>query len=190
MKIVAFEFLIFGLFHQCWMRLFLWFSNTVRTLFKIYKLLSKYSTFISWNNCRFFWGVKNRKNSWKCCGFGLLDFLAVNNFDFTRKIVKKKKLGKKLVKMYFWPCKFKWDIFGEFQTLCTHVFPWDRKEKCKPRIESFMKMNRSNDFSWVEEAQSDNNCRSFSTPFSFVFWHQTKSWTASSSKLLLVNSSK
>ena len=26
------------------------------------------------------------KNSWKCCGFGLV---AVDNFDFTRKIVKK-----------------------------------------------------------------------------------------------------
>ena len=98
---VAFEFLIFGLFHQCWMRLFLWFSNTVRTLFKIYKLLSKYSTFISWNNCRFFWGVKNRKNSWKCCGFGLLDFLAVNNFDFTRKIVNKNFRWKTRVKIEF-----------------------------------------------------------------------------------------
>ena len=32
---------------------------------------------------------------WKCCG---LDFLAVDNFDFSRKIVKK-NLGEKLVKM-------------------------------------------------------------------------------------------
>ena len=29
----------------------------------------------------------------------VLDFLAVDNIDFTRKIVKKKKLGEKLVKM-------------------------------------------------------------------------------------------
>ena len=29
----------------------------------------------------------------------ILDFLAVDNFDFTRKIVKKKFLGEKLVKM-------------------------------------------------------------------------------------------
>ena len=32
--------------------------------------LSKNSTLISWENCRFF-GVKN---SWKCCGFGLFSF--------------------------------------------------------------------------------------------------------------------
>ena len=86
--------------------------------------LSKKSTLISCENCRFFWV----KNSWKCCGFGLfscwqlwfrkkncrlflewktcenvvvLDYLAVDNFDFTRKIVKK-YLCEKLVKLNFW----------------------------------------------------------------------------------------
>ena len=42
-----------------------------------------------------FW-VKTRENA------AVLDFLAVDNFDFTRKIVKK-MLGEKLVKMlWFW----------------------------------------------------------------------------------------
>ena len=39
-----------------------------------------------------FWGDKTREN------VVILDFLAVDNFDFTRKIVKK-KLGEILVKM-------------------------------------------------------------------------------------------
>ena len=31
----------------------------------------------------------------------VLDFLAIDNFDFTRKIVKKKDLGEKLAKLKF-----------------------------------------------------------------------------------------
>ena len=43
-----------------------------------------------------FLGWKNREN------VGVLDVLAVDNFDFTRKIVKK-KIGEKLVKLFwFW----------------------------------------------------------------------------------------
>ena len=49
------------------------------------------STLIFRENRRFFLV----KNSWKCCG---LDFLAVDNFDFTRKIVKI-FFDKKLVKI-------------------------------------------------------------------------------------------
>ena len=45
--------------------------------------LSKNSTLISRENCRFFWGWKTRENVVD------LDFLAVDNLDFTRKIVKK-----------------------------------------------------------------------------------------------------
>ena len=47
--------------------------------------------FVSRENCRFF-GLKTREN------VVVLDFLAVENFDFTRKIVKK-NLGKNFVKM-------------------------------------------------------------------------------------------
>ena len=43
-------------------------------------------------NGRFFFGWKSREN------VVVLDFLAVDNFDFTRKIVKK-NLDEKLVKM-------------------------------------------------------------------------------------------
>ena len=50
---------------------------TVRNL----HFLSKNSTLISRENCRSFW-VKTREN------VVVLDFLAVDNFDFTRKIVK------------------------------------------------------------------------------------------------------
>ena len=56
--------------------------------------LSKNSTLISRENCRFL-GVKNRKTRENVV---VLDFLAVDNFDFTRKIVKK-VLDEKLVKM-------------------------------------------------------------------------------------------
>ena len=90
-------------------------KHTVRNL----HFLSKNSTLISRENCRFFFWVKNSrkccgfglfscwqlwfheknlskkfwvKNSWKCCGFGLF------SFDFKRKIVKK-FLDEKLVKM-------------------------------------------------------------------------------------------
>ena len=61
--------------------------HTVRNLY----FLSKNSTLISRENCRFFW-VNIREN------VVVLDFLAVDNFDFTRKIVKK-ILVEKLVKM-------------------------------------------------------------------------------------------
>ena len=57
-----------------------------------YFTLSKNSTLISQENCRFFLGWKTREN------IVVLDILAVDNFDFTRKIVKK-YLGEKLVKM-------------------------------------------------------------------------------------------
>ena len=63
--------------------------HTVRNL----HIWSKNSTLISRENCRFF-GWKTREN------VVILDFLAVDNFDFTRKIVKK-NLGEKLVKMFF-----------------------------------------------------------------------------------------
>ena len=73
----------------------------------------KYSTLISGENCWFFWGGKSRENvvvldflavdnfdftrkklrfflGWKTReNVGVLDFLAIDNFDFTRKIVKK-----------------------------------------------------------------------------------------------------
>ena len=49
------------------------------------------------SNC---FGVKTRENA------EVLDFLAVDNFDFTRKIAKK-NLGEKLVKMLrFWTFQF------------------------------------------------------------------------------------
>ncbi len=61
--------------------------HTIRNL----HFLSKNSTLISRENCRFL-GEKLVKMLW------FLDFLAVDNFDFTRKIVKK-NLGENLVKM-------------------------------------------------------------------------------------------
>ena len=64
----------------------------------VYSHCSKSSFFVQKFNFDFlrkivelFW-VKTRENA------AVLDFLAVDNFDFTRKIVKK-KLGEKLVKM-------------------------------------------------------------------------------------------
>ena len=65
-----------------------WMEHTVRNL----HFLFKNSTLISRENCRFLGGWKTREN------VVVLDFLAVDNFDFTRKIVKK-NLGEKLVKM-------------------------------------------------------------------------------------------
>ena len=53
--------------------------HTVRNL----HFLSKNSTLISRENCRFFFGWKTREN------VVVLGFLAVDNFDVTRKIVKK-----------------------------------------------------------------------------------------------------
>ena len=61
--------------------------HTVRNL----HFLSKNSTLNSRENCRFF-GRKTREN------VVALDVLAVDNFDFKRKIVKK-IWGEKLVKM-------------------------------------------------------------------------------------------
>ena len=62
-------------------------DHTVRN----FHFLSKNTTLISWENCHFFrW--KTREN------VVVFDFLAVDNFDFTRKIVKKIWV-KELVKM-------------------------------------------------------------------------------------------
>ena len=65
-------------------------SSLFLTLFFIF--LSENSTSISRENCWFFWGEKLVKMLW----FGT--FLAVDNFDFTRKIVKK-IMGEKLATM-------------------------------------------------------------------------------------------
>ena len=63
-------------------------------LFKIF-IFCPNSTLISRENCRLF-GGKTREN------IVVLDFLTVDNFDFTRKIVKK-ILDEKPVKMLrFW----------------------------------------------------------------------------------------
>ena len=69
------------------------------TLFEIFIFLSKNSTLISRENCRFF---ETREN------VVILEFLDVEDFDFTRNIVKK-KIGWKtrenvwvLSKMNFW----------------------------------------------------------------------------------------
>ena len=62
------------------------------TLFEIFIFCPKIQLWFSEKNCRFFLGEKNREN------VVVLDFLAVDNFDFTRKIVKK-NWGEKLVKM-------------------------------------------------------------------------------------------
>ena len=66
-------------------------THTVRNL----HFLSKNSTMISRENCRLFWGLKTREN------VVVLGFTAVDNFDFTRKIVKTILYEKleKLVKM-------------------------------------------------------------------------------------------
>ena len=112
-------------FHFHWLlkeKYFHYFLNTLRTLFEIFIFCPKIQLWFPEIIVDFFFGVKN---SWKCFGFGLfscwqlwfhekncqkkfgwktrenvgvLDFLAVDNFDFTRKIVKK-ILGEKLVKM-------------------------------------------------------------------------------------------
>ena len=77
-------------------------------------LLSKTSTLISREICRFF-GWKTREN------VVVLDILAVDKFDFTRKIVKK-NLGEKLVKM-LGVCGFcqNW-IFGQKFDFSKSVF--------------------------------------------------------------------
>ena len=58
--------------------IFVWKKNVL----EIFIFLSKNSTLISEENCWFF-GWKTREN------VVVLDFLAVDNFDFTRKIVQK-----------------------------------------------------------------------------------------------------
>ena len=70
-------------------------KHTVRNL----NFLSENSTLISRESCRFFFGRKTREN------VVVLDFLAIDNFDFTRKIVKK-IWGEKLVKMLGFLSKF------------------------------------------------------------------------------------
>ena len=70
-----------------------------RTKIPLFSHCSKCSFFVQNFNFDFprklsiFFGGKTREN------IVVSDFLAVDNFDFTRKIVKKKKLGEKLAKM-------------------------------------------------------------------------------------------
>ena len=66
-----------------------WMTKNVKNIHTVRNLhfLSKNSTLIIRENYRFFWGWKTREN------VVVLDFLAVDHFDFTRKIVKKKKNG-------------------------------------------------------------------------------------------------
>ena len=77
--------------------------------------LSKHSTLISRENWWFF-GWKTREN------VVVLGFLAVDNFHFTRKIVKK-KLGEKLAKM-LGVCQ-NW-IFGQKFDISNSVWTWSR----------------------------------------------------------------
>ena len=63
-------------------------------LFEIFIFCPKKSTLISRENCRFFW-VKTRENVVD------LDFLAVDNFDFTRKILDRKTRENVLSKLNF-----------------------------------------------------------------------------------------
>ena len=58
-------------------------NNKKITLFEIFIFCPKIQLLISRDNCRFFFGWKIREN------VGVLYFLAVDNFNFTRKIVKK-----------------------------------------------------------------------------------------------------
>ena len=67
-------------------------ATKVRHTFRNLHFLSKNSTMISREKLSIFFGWKTREN------VVVLDFLAVDNFDFTRKIVKK-NLGEKLVKL-------------------------------------------------------------------------------------------
>ena len=74
--------------------------------------LNKNSILISQEDCRFFFGWKTRENVL------VSDFLAVDNCDFTRKIVKN-ILGEKLVKMLGF-CQ-NW-IFGQKFDFSNSVF--------------------------------------------------------------------
>ena len=87
----------------------MWIHTTVRNL----HFLSKNSTLISRENCRYFFGWKTRED------VVVLDFLAVDNFDFPRKIVK--KFGEKLVKMLGF-CQ-NW-IFGQKFDFSNSVVDW------------------------------------------------------------------
>ena len=62
------------------------------TLFEIFIFCPKIQLWFLEKIVDFFYVKKNREN------VAVLDFLAVDNFDFTRKIVEK-NLGEKLVKM-------------------------------------------------------------------------------------------
>ena len=95
-----FEFYTITTMIEIWNRFLFWqikntssdlITSLTNTLCELLIFFSKNSILIFRENCRSFWV----KNSWKCCGCGLL---AVDNFDFTRKIVKK-ILDEKLVKM-------------------------------------------------------------------------------------------
>ena len=70
------------------------FELSFYTLFEIFIFRPKIQLWFPEKIVDFFLGWKNREN------VGGLDFLAVDSFDFTRKIVKK-NLGEKLVKMFF-----------------------------------------------------------------------------------------
>ena len=86
------------------------FSHTVRNL----HFLSKNSTLISWENCRFF--------GWKTCENVVgLDFLAVDNFDCTRKISKNscKCWGFRIVCLYA-SCNSKTLFFFFFKRYLTY----------------------------------------------------------------------
>ena len=61
-------------------------------LFELFIFCPKIQLWISRENCRFF----GTKNSWKCCGIGLLSCWQL---WFHEKNCQKKKLGEKLVKM-------------------------------------------------------------------------------------------
>ena len=67
------------------------FKVLIHTVWYLHFFVQKFSFDIPRKIVQLFW-VKTRENA------AVLDFLAVDNFDFTRKIVKK-NLGQKLVKM-------------------------------------------------------------------------------------------
>ena len=116
------------------MRHFSWFLNTVHLHpeFEIFIFCPKNSTLISRENYRFF-RVKTREN------VVVFDFIAFDNSDFTRKIVKK-NLGEKPVKMLgffvkveflyknltFWIVR-KYTTSNRWQIFC--IFYWPRLSK-------------------------------------------------------------
>ena len=78
------------------LNLIYWFDwfHLQRTLFEIFIFCPKIQLWFPDKIVDFFWGWKTREI------VVVLDFLAVDNFDFTRKIVKKKNSGEKLVKKF------------------------------------------------------------------------------------------